>query len=772
MPVDRPTFSESWYRVAALKPALRSVVQTYRQHYRARMWHVLRDPSNNQFFRLDDAGYHFVGMLDGKRTVAEVWDACCEQLGDRAPTQGEAIQLLGQLFTSNLLSAELPPDAAGMFERYRKRVRREISSYMMNLLFMRIPLFDPEPILERWASAVDWVYGKIGFILWAILIITGFSHLTGHWEELLAAADPQLMLQTENIALLYLCFAGIKLIHEFGHGFACKVFGKRNGSGGEVHTMGIMFLVLMPVPYVDASSAWAFRSKWQRIMVGAAGMYIELAVAAVAAIVWANTQSGTLIHDISYNLIFVAGVSTILFNANPLLRYDGYYMLSDMLEMPNLAQRGKEYVNYLVKRYVYRVRKPRNPAHTRGERYWLFTYAVLSGIYRVFISIGIMLYLMDVLQGVLFFLAIGLAISAMFGLIVVPLYKWMKYLFTSEELNRTRPLALATTAGFFALVITLVGIIPFPDRSRGEAVVEPRHFVFVHTRTDGQVVEVEETGASVTGQGPVLMRLENRELLTKLRIAEADMLEVQAQTRQARADNELGMALSLAEKQYALEQQIKRLESDVASLEIRSPISGQWISPQITRTIGTFMSRGDKIGMVASTDEFIIRAIVDQTLAGRILPEVVAVAMKEGREAKVEIRVKGRPDEWFEGIIASPRDVLPAGQDNLPSAALGYLAGGTVAVNMQDETGTKTCEPVFDIRITPRHHERNAQLIAEWEEQSEKARRFNKPEPSKPQLIELKSGQRLVIRFDMPPKPLAQQLWLSVKQLLQQRFQM
>ncbi len=772
MPVDRPTFSESWYRVAELKPSLRTVVQTYRQHYRARMWHVLRDPSNNQFFRLDDAGYHFVGMLDGKRTVAQVWEACCEQLGDRAPTQGEAIQLLGQLFTSNLLSAELPPDAAGMFERHRKRVRREITSYFMNLLFIRIPLFDPEPILEKWAGAVDWAFGKIGFILWAILIGLGFSHLTGRWDELLESASPQLMLQTENIALLYLCFAGIKAIHEFGHGFACKVFGRRNNSGGEVHTMGIMFLVLMPVPYVDASSAWAFRSKWQRIMVGAAGMYVELAVAAVAAIVWANTQTGTLIHDIAYNLIFVAGVSTILFNANPLLRYDGYYMLSDMLEMPNLAQRGKDYINYLVKRYVYRVRKPRNPAHTRGERFWLFSYAILSGIYRVFISIGIMLYLMDVLQGVLIFLAMALALSALIGMVLVPFFKWMKYLFTSEELNRTRPLALGTTGLFFAGIFTLIGVINFPDRARGDGVVEPKNLAFIHPQADGVVTAVLDSGAMVTPEGPVLLTLDNRELIARLRKVQADMMEVQAQTRQARADNQHGMTLSLAEKQSALEQQITRLTEEVASLEVRSSSVGEWISPQIQQTIGTFVNRGDKVGMVASTDRLIIRAIVDQTLGGRILPEVYDEAIRQGREARVEIRIKGRPGDWFEGVIASRADVLPAGQDDLPSAALGLHGGGTVQVKLDDERGTKTTEPVFEVRITPLHHERNAQLLKEWEEAAQLARKHGKPEPPKPQLIELKSGQRLIIRFDMPDKPLAVQWWLAIKQLLQQRFKM
>jgi len=772
MAVDRPTFSESWYRVAELKPALRTVVQTYRQHYRARMWHVLRDPTNNQFFRLDDAGYHFVGMLDGKRTVAQVWEAANEQLGDRAPTQGEAIQLLGQLFTSNLLQAELPPDAAGMFERYRKRVRREISGYLMNLLFIRIPLFDPEPILEKWVGVVGWIFSKVGFVLWAILLGVGFSHLSGSWEELLKAADPQLMLQTENIALLYLCFAGIKAIHEFGHGFACKTFGKRTGTGGEVHTMGIMFLVLMPVPYVDASSAWAFRNKWHRIIVGAAGMYVELAVAAVAAIVWSQTQSGTLLNDICYNLIFVAGVSTILFNANPLLRYDGYYMLSDALEMPNLAQRGKEYIYYLVKKYVYRVRRPRNPAHTKGERFWLFVYAIASGIYRVFVTVAIMLYLMDVLQGVLFFLALALAISGLFGFIVVPLFKWAKYLFTSEELGRTRPLAMATTGIFFAIVITLVGIIHFPDRARAEGVIEPKDFRFVYTRADGIVLSVTPSGTKVTPDGPILLTLENRELLTKLAMLDAELQEVQAQTRQARADNEIGLAQSLLIKQSAVEQQRARLLEEVQSLKMHSPITGEWVSPEIERSVGTFLKRGDKVGMVASTDSFVIRAIADQTLGPRVLSEILAVARAEGREATVEVRVKGRPEEWFEGVIKSEQDVLPAGQDELPSAALGYLAGGTVQVKMDDEQGTKTAEPVFEVRIDPQHVRRNAEAQAEWEALAAKAESLGKPVPPKPQTIDLKSGQRVVVRFEMPSKPLAQQWWLELKQMLQQRFKM
>ncbi|MEM7735759.1 MAG: PqqD family peptide modification chaperone, partial [Deinococcota bacterium] len=125
-------------------------MQTFRQHYRGRLWVVFRDPSNNQFFRVDESAYRFVAMLDGQRTVAQVWEACNEQLGDAAPTQGEAIQLLGQLYTSNLIHADLPADAAGMFDRYKKRMNRQVRGYLMNVLFARVPIFDPDRMLDRW----------------------------------------------------------------------------------------------------------------------------------------------------------------------------------------------------------------------------------------------------------------------------------------------------------------------------------------------------------------------------------------------------------------------------------------------------------------------------------------------------------------------------------------------------------------------------------------------------------------------------------------------
>ncbi|MCD6364743.1 MAG: PqqD family protein [Planctomycetes bacterium] len=290
MAVERPTFSESWYRLADIRPRLRSTIRINRQHFRGQMWYVVEDRSSNQYFRLNIPAYRFVAMLDGRSTVAEVWHRCNEELGDSAPTQGEAIELLGQLYASNLLQTELPPDAAGLFERYKKRKRREVQSYMTNLLFLRIPLIDPDNFLDKWVHIFGKIFTGYGLVVWIGLVVAALWHLAGRVDDLYKPY--QEILSPENMPLLYVAGVLIKVCHEFGHAFSCKHFGRLAGAKGEVHTMGVMFLVFMPLPYVDASSAWVPRSKWHKVTVGAGGMYVEMAIASIAAIIWARTAEG------------------------------------------------------------------------------------------------------------------------------------------------------------------------------------------------------------------------------------------------------------------------------------------------------------------------------------------------------------------------------------------------------------------------------------------------------------------------------------------------
>lgn len=735
--VDRPTFSENWHRVAELRPRLRAAVRVFRQKFRGRMWHVLSDPANNQHYRLDEAGYHFIGLLDGRRTVAEAWEATNEAFGDEAPTQGEAIRLLGQLYTSNLLHAELPPDAEQMFDRYRKRVRREVGGQLMNFLFVRIPLFDPNRILQAWVPAVGWLFGPVGLLLWLALLIAAGVSLTGRFGELWASADPQALLATDNLILLYACFVVTKAIHEFGHGFACAHFGRKSGVGGPVHTIGIMLLVLMPVPYVDASSSWVFRNRWHRMFVAAAGMYVELAVAAAAAIVWANTGESTLAHALAYNVIFIAGVSTLLFNANPLLRFDGYYILSDLLNTANLAQRSRQFLYYLVRRYVYGVRKAPNPAHTGGEKPWLLTYAIASGIYRVIICIGILLYIADVL----FIVGVLMAFAAIVMWVVVPIGKVIKYLALSPELVRVRWRAIGSTVAVVGGVVGFLGAYPMPDRGRAEGVVEPVRMAEIHLETDGFVRATLPSGQHVSPDGPPLIELENNELRAEKKRLEADIKAVRIRREAARREDP-AVVQALQERLAALQERLAQVERELAALTIHAPFEGIWFSPDSAKLEGVHLSRGERIGMVADPDELIVRAVADQQLGPRIEPEV----MREGG-GQVELRVKGRPGIHLTGNV---RRVLDAGQRDLPSAALGYVAGGTMRVSYEDQSGRRAAEPFFEIHVEPESEATAGDTQADR--------------------LPLRTGQRVVVRFTMGRAPLLAQWYRDVRQMIQRRF--
>ncbi len=731
MAVDRPTFHESWYRVAQSKPRLRASVQTLRQHYRGRPWHVVRDPASNRFYRLSEPAYHFVALLNGRRTVEQAWEASNDALGDAAPTQGEVIQTLGQLYGANLLQSDLPADAVGLFERYRKRVNREVRGYMSNLLFVRIPLFDPNWILDRWIGVVGWLFGPVGFVLWIALLATAGYFLAGRGEELMSATANifagDYLRQPDKLALLYLCFAAIKALHEFGHGFACKRFGVQQGTGGDVHTMGIMLLVFMPVPYVDASSSWAFRNKWQRAFVGAAGMYVELAVAAAAAIVWANTGPGT-VNAIAYNLVLIASITTLLFNGNPLLRYDGYYILSDLLEAPNLNQRSKEFLYYLVRKYAYGARRVRNPAHTPGERFWLPFYGVASFAYRVIICVGILLFVADKA----FFVGAILALAAIVTWVFVPLGKWAHYLATSGELMRTRGRAIALTLGTFAVLVLSVSAIPVDDAQRAQGVVEPVDYAVIHMKQDGFLASALPTGQPVEPNAMPLVRAENADLVATRRMLQAQLREAHAQLRLARTED-LAQAQALARKIDALNKQLAHARRQISDLQPTANVRGTWIAPDVDSLTGAYVERGRRLGVVASLDHLIIRAVADQKLGPRIQTETTT-------GATVEIRVDGRPDLFRTGKIER---IIQAGSENLPSPALSSRAGGTVPVKPDDREGRTAAEPYFEIRIAP----------------------------DDANTAPLHVGQRVIVRFNLPERPLVVQWWRSLRQLLQQRFQ-
>ena len=427
-------FSPAWYRCAGLKPQLRSHARIHRHEYREELWYVLEDLSSGRFHRFTPPTYFVIGLMDGSLTVEEIWRHALEELGEDAPTQGEMIQLLAQLHGSDALQTDVPPDVLELFTRHNRQRRAKWKQRLLNPLAVRIPLFDPERFLVRLMPLVRPLFGWFGAALWLSVVALGLASLLAHWSELTEDVADR-ALSVTNLFALWLVYPLVKALHEFGHAFATKRW------GGEVHEIGIMLLVLFPVPYVEASSASAFQSKWQRMLVGAAGILVELFLAALAMLVWVNVESG-VVSTVAYNVMLIGAVSTLFFNGNPLLRFDGYYVLADAIEMPNLAMRSKRYLAYLVQHYLFGVSDAKSPATRRDERAWLLLYGVASFCYRMFIMFFIVLFV----AGKYFIIGALLAVWAVVMQIVVPFAKMLSFLVTSPQLRRSRARAVVVSS--------------------------------------------------------------------------------------------------------------------------------------------------------------------------------------------------------------------------------------------------------------------------------------------------------------------------------------
>ncbi|MEI6535691.1 MAG: hypothetical protein WCN98_10155, partial [Verrucomicrobiaceae bacterium] len=372
--METPTFSESWHRLANQHLRLRPDVVLRRQNFRGERWYVVEDPISNHYFRIRPAAYDFLIRLGPDHTVDEIWNQCLERFPESAPGQQECINLLSQLYQANLLHYDLAADAEELFRRQKERRERELKARLLGIMFARIPMFDPDRFLKRILPWVGKFISPIGAVIWLVVVALGLKVVIDHWPQLLN--EGRNVVEPGNLLLLYLGLIIAKVLHELGHGIFCKKY------GGQVHTLGVMLLIFTPVPYVDVTSSWSLRSRRERVLVSSAGMIVEVFLAALVAQLWAHSGPGAL-HSVCYNIMFIASVSTVIFNINPLLRFDGYYILSDLLDVPNLHQRSLMQLKHLWKHFVFGIRQSRSPATARREMAVLTGFGILSGIYRI-----------------------------------------------------------------------------------------------------------------------------------------------------------------------------------------------------------------------------------------------------------------------------------------------------------------------------------------------------------------------------------------------------
>jgi putative peptide zinc metalloprotease protein len=668
---------------------MRADLVTQRQRWQGRDYWTIKDPLTLRYYRFEDEEFAILKMLDGRTSSEEICERFETCFAPQRLSGGQLQQLLAMLYRSSLLISDAPSQGEQLHSRAGERRWKERLALTANFLAIRFRGVDPDRLLERLDRRVGWLFSPpaatcVLFLACSALLLvlaefdTFRTRLPGF--EAFFAANNWLWLAA------VLCIT--KVLHEFGHGLACKRL------GGECHEMGLMLLVLTPCLYCNVSDSWMIGSRWRRAAVGAAGMYVELILASLATFVWWFSEPG-LVHHLALNVMFVCSVSTLLFNANPLMRFDGYYILSDLLEIPNLRQKSAAVVQRKLGSWLLGLRERPDPFLPPRHR-WLFAaYAIASSIYGWLVTLSIFWFLYRVLEPYgLKVLGQLLGLGTVVSLLVLPLVRLVRFLHVParvETVNKSR--ALLST-GVAAAVAAGVLAIPLPYYVACSFEVQPRGGQSVYVDVPGELTAVHVTRGSVAAGQPIA-QLDDLELrLAEQRlIAQREKLAVRTESIRQQAHTEEHALLELAQTEEALaalDKQLARLRQDLAKLTIRAPAAGLFIpppgraAPPASRTLSAWTGRPLESRNVGAYLE-------PSTLVCRIaqpgeLEAILAIDQGEldfvSSGQRVDLLLNQLPGERRTGRIDRIAD------ENLPSipARLTARAGGRIATQT-DSTG-------------------------------------------------------------------------------------
>lgn len=711
---EKQLYSQSWYRVAGLKPRLRSHIKAQRQVFREKEWYVLQDHSTGRFHRISPEAYFITGLMDGKRTMADIWDAASIHLGDNLPTQEEIISLLSQLHRFDGLQSDLLPDMAELSERNLREKRSKLMSYLASPTSLKFPLLDPDRFLESTQVLVRPLFSWFGALIWLAIVLYALLQVGVHWKELTSNVSDQ-VLSLENVLLLSLVYPVFKAFHEFGHAYAVKRW------GGEVHEIGIMLLVFVPIPYVDATSSYAFRDKKQRMLVGAAGILVELFLAALAVMVWVNVGPGT-VRAIAYNMIIIGGVSTLLMNGNPLIRYDAYYILSDFLEIPNLAARSSEYLGYFVKRRLLGIPEATSTAQTASEACWLAFYGIASFVYRILIMVAITLFI----AGKFFIVGILIALWTLLSFIVMPIKKVIQQMSSDPLIQRYRMRSLLA-GGIVAVLITFaVTAIPIPSFTVVEGIVWVPVESQVNAGADGFVSHLLAAPNSIVRRGDPLILCEAQKLDKEVNVLKGNLGEVEARYQLSRVTDRAAAEM-LRDEMAKSRAELSRARERVDGLLIRSPADGVFLLPMADDLPGRYVKKGAPLGYVVDFSHSVVRIVADQD----------DVELIRNRTRKLEARLASNLASVLPARVV--REV-PAASNELPSMALSISGGGTIALDPNENKKPQSFRKnfLFDLELTGTTLTR--------------------------------VGERAFVRFDHMPETLAMRWYRNIRRVLIKKF--
>jgi len=701
-------FSPRWYRVSDLRPQLRAQIELRRQDQRGVAWFLLIDDAADEVRRVNRAAYEFIGRCDGTQTVQQIWDQLLAERPDDVMAQDDLIRLLAALHERGLVAFDATPDVEAMFRaRDAKRSRQRLQG--VNPLAFRLALVNPTRLLDALEPLGRRLFNPTAFTLWAFSVACAAVLGLLHFGELSAHAA-RLMDAPGYLFLSWLMYPPIKAVHELGHGLAVRRFGV------PVRQAGITLLMMTPVPFVNASGADGLRWRRQRALVSAAGIMAELAIAAAALAIWLIVQPG-MVKDAALIATMIGAVSTLLVNGNPLMRFDGYYLLCDLLDLRNLGMRSGSWWREGLARCVLGTPPARPLEVLPGERTWLIGYAPLAGIYRALLSLGIGLWI----GAHSALLGLGVGAFLFISPVGKPAFAALRAIVATGQ-----PRAAWRGAAAAAALVLMVAILPVPFSTLAQGVVWLPEHAQLRAGTDGFIARLLVADGTPVHTGELIAMLSDERLEATQAALLADATDLEVAMFQAMT-NDPDKVPALREKLAYSRAEAARNAEKMTQLEVRARADGVLVMPHQQEQLGSYRKKGELLGHLLTGDALTVRVALPQDQADLV------------RSAPRQVGVRLADDGYrlHAGLVQRDLDGAVA---KLPSAALGDRSGGVIETDGSDKEGLTAQRPVvlMDVEIPTLRGER--------------------------------IGARAMVRFEHGTLPIGAQLLRKMQQLVLQHF--
>ncbi|MDX2039163.1 MAG: HlyD family efflux transporter periplasmic adaptor subunit [Isosphaeraceae bacterium] len=656
--------------VVRLRPDL--IVQP--QFYEGMTHYVVKDPIALKYFRFKVEEYFLLQQLDGKQNLQDVKRAFERKYRPQTISVDDLIRFVAQLHEAGIVLVDTSEQAKVFIERRRKRLLKQVGQFFANILYIKIPIIDPERLLDKMYPWFRWMFTTWFVVLSFMMMGAALLLVLSQWSTFSAKLpDFQNYFNWWTILNFWCTLAIVKIIHEFGHGLTAKHF------GGEVHEMGMLFLVMTPALYCDVTDSWLLPNKWKRIWISAAGIFVECFLASIATFVWWNTEAG-LLNSLSMATMFICSVNTILFNANPLLRYDGYYVMSDWLEIPNLRVKSTQFFGYLFQEKVLGLEVPVQSYMPRSRRILFVTYAVASYLYRWVVTFSILFFLYGFLKPHgLGSISMVLAIGSLVPLLFMPVYQIVKFVRTPGRMRKVKKVRAALCAAAFAAVVTGILMIPTPMKISGSLVLMSADPAFVYAEVPGILEELKVRDGDYVVEGQVIAVVASPE-----KQREREALEEQQKSHSVLAlwlklsDSRESRSRMLQHQNAAadLEPALNKVQEQLDSLILVAPRSGKVIGVPHPETLGMAVKPGKPFCEVTDPKKLEAHLILDQS-------DIELINMQRDKNATAWVKIYGSSERTYRSFV--DRVALPD-RDNIPPE-LSSVTGGEIATKQDPKTG-------------------------------------------------------------------------------------